>query len=132
MTAFAYLALLGWIPAILLLFALLPRLMAVSIATIGAWLILPPYSLPIAGMPDYSKATAAGLGMMLGTVIFCSDRILMFRPRWFDLPMLFWCVFSGIASSLQNGLGLYDGLAEALELKLAMGTALLDRTAAHW
>ena len=91
---------------------------------IGAWLLLPPYTLAIAGLPDYSKNTAATLGMMLGTLIFGPDRLLRFRPRWFDLPMLLWC-FSGICSSLQNGLGLYDGLSDSLGQILTWGLPYL-------
>ena len=124
MTIFAYLALLGWIPAILVMFSVLPRRLAATTAVVGAWLILPPYSFPIGALPDYSKTMAASLGVALGTLIFCPDRILMFRPRWFDLPMLLWC-FSGTASSLQNGLGLYDGLSDALGSVLLWGLPYL-------
>ena len=56
---------------------------------------------------------AATLGMMLGTLLFAPDRLMSFRPRWFDLPMLVWC-FSGIPTSLSNGLTLYDGLSDSL------------------
>ena len=120
MTIFAYLALYGWIPVAVIMFALMPSRLAATTAVIGAWLILPPYALPIAGLPDYSKSTAAVLGVLLGTFFCCPDRILMFRPRWFDLPMVFWCL-SSIVSSLQNGLGLYDGLASSLTLIMVWG-----------
>ena len=93
---------------------------------IGAWLLLPPYALAIAGLPDYSKSTAAVLGVLLGTLIFHPDRLLAFRPRWFDLPMLLLC-FCGIASSLQNDLGIYDGLSDCAGSVPHMGTALPDR-----
>ena len=124
-TLLAYLALFGWIPAVLVMFAMLPRIAAVSFAIIGAWLILPPYALPIAGLPDYSKISAAALGVTLGTMIFCPDRLIRFRPRWFDLPMLLWCFFSGIATSVQNGLGVYDGLSDALALTTMWGLPYL-------
>ena len=116
----AYLALYGWIPVIVIMFALLPNRLAATTAVIGAWLILPPYSMPMAGLPDYSKSTAAVFGVLLGTFFCCPDRILTFRPRWFDLPMALWCL-SGIVSSLQNGLGLYDGLASSLTLSVVWG-----------
>ena len=92
MTIFAYLALLGWIPVVLIIFALLPSRCAATTAVIGAWLLLPPFGLAISGLPDYSKTTAATLGVLLGTLIFDPDRLLTFRPRWFDLPMLLWCL----------------------------------------
>ena len=124
-TLLAYLALFGWIPVVLVMFAMLPRIVAVSFAIIGAWLILPPYALPIAGLPDYSKISAAALGVTLGTMIFCPDRLIRFRPRWFDLPMLLWCFFTGITSSVQNGLGVYDGLSDALALTAMWGLPYL-------
>jgi tetratricopeptide (TPR) repeat protein len=120
MTILAYIALLGWIPAVLTIFALLPSRRAATTAVIGAWLLLPPYTLGIAGLPDYSKSTAATLGVLLATLIFDPNRLLAFRPRWFDLPMLLWC-HSGIASSLHNNLGLYDGLSDTLSQTLTWG-----------
>ena len=124
MTPVAYIALLGWIPFVTVLFAVIPVRMAAAIAVIGAWLLLPPYTLEISGLPDYSKITAATLGMILGSLIFDTVRILKFRPRWFDLPMLLWC-FTGLCSSLQNGLGLYDGLADSLAQILTWGLPYL-------
>ena len=47
---------------------------------------------------------------MLGTLIFQPNRLLAFRPRWFDLPAVLWC-FCPFISSLTNGLGVYDGLS---------------------
>lgn len=113
MTPLAYIALLGWPIFVTVLFALLRGRQAAAVAVVGAWLYLPPYSLPIAGLPDYSKNMAATVGMLLGTALFAPDRLMGFRPRWFDLPMLVWCLW-GIPSSLANGLTLYDGLSDAL------------------
>jgi tetratricopeptide (TPR) repeat protein len=123
-TIVAYIALFGWVPAIVVFFALLPSRRAATVAVIGAWLLLPPYQIPISNFPDYSKNTAATLGMLLGTLFFSPDRILAFRPRWFDLPMVLWC-FCGVASSLQNGLGLYDGLSDSLRQLMYWGLPYL-------
>jgi tetratricopeptide (TPR) repeat protein len=119
-TIAAYIALFGWIPAVVVLYALLPARLVSAVAVIGAWLLLPPYSIPISNFPDYSKNTAASIAMLLGTLLFAPGRVLRFRPRYFDLPMLGWCL-CGIASSLQNGLGLYDGLSDALRQFLYWG-----------
>ena len=43
-------------------------------AVIGAWLLLPPYMIDIAGLPDYSKTAAASLGMLFGTLFLDSIR----------------------------------------------------------
>jgi tetratricopeptide (TPR) repeat protein len=103
-------ALLSWIPLCLVLFAVLPPRQAVLIGVIGGWVLLPPASIPLSGFPDYDKAMAIVVGVMLGTLIFQPNRLLEFRPRWFDLPALLWC-FSPMVSSLSNGLGMYDGMS---------------------
>jgi len=112
---FAFIALIGVIPLTLALFALLPARRAVVISAIGAWLFLPAkvaFNLP--GFPDYTKTTAATAGILLATLVFESNRLLTFRFRWFDLPMLLWglCPF---ASSVSNELGIYMGLSTAFQ-----------------
>jgi tetratricopeptide (TPR) repeat protein len=120
----AYIALFGWIPFVIVMFAMLPTRQAAAIGVVGAWLLLPPYSVEISALPDYSKVTAASIGLLAGTLIFNADRLFNFRPRWFDLPMLLWC-FSGMFSSLANGLGIYDGLSETLNQTLSWGLPYL-------
>jgi tetratricopeptide (TPR) repeat protein len=124
MTAAAAIALFGWIPITLVMYLLLPHRLAAAIAVIGAWLFLPPYVVPIAGLPDFSKNVAATMGMMLGTLIFASDRLSSFQPRWFDLLMVLWCL-CGIPSSLLNDLGLYDGVADAMAQVITWGLPYL-------
>ena len=124
MTPLAYIALFGWIPLVVVLFSTLPGRQAATFAVVGAWLILPPYSLSVSGLPDYSKNLAASLGMLAGTLIFAPDRLLSFRPRWFDYPMLGYCL-CGIVSSLQNELGIYDGLSDALSTSVSWGLPYL-------
>jgi tetratricopeptide (TPR) repeat protein len=124
LTILAYFVLLGWVPVVLAIFNLVPHRQAAATAVVAAWVILPPYSILIGGLPDYSKNTAAGLGVLLSTLILCPDRLLNFRPRWFDLPMLLFC-FCNIPSSLQNGLGLYDGLSASLGYILMWGLPYL-------
>src|SRR5262249_20710829 len=53
------------------------------------------------------------IGIVMGTLLFAPDRLLAFRPRWFDLPMLGWCLCC-IPTALSNGLTLYDGLSDSL------------------
>jgi len=119
-TLFALLALLGWPLVVLGFFAVLPPRRAAAVSLVGAWLSLPPYAIPIANLPDYSKNTAATIGVLLATAIFCPHRLAAFRPRWFDLPMVGWWL-SPLASSLDNGLGLYDGLAGSLNVIVYWG-----------
>jgi tetratricopeptide (TPR) repeat protein len=123
-TILAYLVLLGWPLVVLGIFNLRPHRQAVAAAMVGAWLILPPYRIEIGELPDYSKITAAVIGVLLCTLIYCPDRLWNFRPRWFDLPMLLFC-FCMVPSSLQNGLGLYDGLSGSLDYILMWGLPYL-------
>ena len=124
MTLFALIALFGWIPFVVVLFAIMPVRQAAAAAVVGAWLLLPPISLTVAGLPDFSKNSAAAIGVVLGTIFFGSSFLLRLRPRWFDLPMLLWCC-TVIGTSLHNGLGLYDGLAHALARVLLWGLPYL-------
>jgi tetratricopeptide (TPR) repeat protein len=111
-------ALLGWIPVVLLLFVLLPARRAVVASLIAAWLLLPPVGIDLPGIPNYDKASAATLGILLATVFFEPHRLLRFRLRWFDTPMLLWslCPF---VSSVLNGMGTYDGASAALRQTIA-------------
>ena len=120
MTLLATIALFGWIPFVVALCALVPARLAATVAVIGSWLLLPPYAISISGLPDYSKNLAASFGLLLGTLIFQTDRLLRFRPRMYDLPMLLFC-FSGVPSALTNGQTLYDGLSDSLLQVLMWG-----------
>src|SRR5262249_43038325 len=64
--------------------------------------------------------------MVLGTLLFSPDRLVSFRPRWFDLPMLGWCL-CGIPSALSNAppMGLYDGLSISLAQTIHWGLPYL-------
>src|SRR5262245_50059510 len=108
MTVLVPIALFGWIPPIVVTFSSSPPRRAVTAAFITGWLFLPFAGYVIPGLPDYTKLSASSLGVLLATTLFCSDRLIALRPRWFDLPMATWCLCP-IASSLSNGLGLYDG-----------------------
>jgi hypothetical protein len=116
-----YLAMYGWPLVALYLFMVLPARRAVIAAITGAWLFLPVASFSFKGLPDYDKAFACSIGALLGAVLFDrEDRVWSFRPRWFDLPMLVWCL-SPFASSLANDLGAYDGLSSALQQTISWG-----------
>ena len=116
----AYIALFGWIPVAVVMFALLPVRCAAATAVIGAWLLLPPYAISVSNFPDYSRITAASLGMIFGTLFFGFNHLFSFRPRWFDVPMLLWC-FADSAASLTNGLGTYDAISTCLSAILTWG-----------
>jgi hypothetical protein len=106
-------ALFGWVPVVLFLFAMLPPRRAVITSILVAWLFLPMAGLPIPGFPDFTKMNATSVGILLGCMIFDQARIFTFRARWFDLPMVIWC-FVPFVSSIVNGLGVYDGISATI------------------
>jgi hypothetical protein len=110
MTVWVPIALFGWIPFVLLGFTLLSMRRAILIAILGGWLFLPNarYSLP--GFPDFGKAIAVSIAAGIGVILFDARRIVLFRPQWCDFPILAFC-FGRIATSITNGLGVYDGLS---------------------
>lgn len=114
----------GWIPVILILFALLPARRAAIASFLLAWMFLPAVEFEVPGLPNYSKVTATSLGVLLGTLLFDFRRLLAFRPHWLDIPMLLWCLCP-YASSITNGLGAYDGLSAIAEHTLIWGVPYL-------
>ncbi len=113
MEVFATVVMLAWIPAVLALFAVLPPRRAVIVAFLGAWLFLPMVSYRLPFLPDYTKMSATCAGIFLGALVFDGRRLLSFKPRWIDLPVAIYCM-SAIATSMLNGLGLYDGISGLL------------------
>jgi len=120
MNALAYLAMYGWIPIVLYLFTRFPTRRAVIISFITAWLFLPQAEIPFSGIPDLTKMSVTCYGILFAALLFDVQRLKQFRPTWIDIPMVIWC-FCPIASSLSNGLGLYDGLSSALSQTVTWG-----------
>jgi hypothetical protein len=102
----------GWIPMIFGIFAALPPRKAVIASYVVGWLLLPPISFGLPGLPDYSKITATNYGVLLATLTFDLDALLRLRFKLFDLPMLAWCV-APFCTSISNDLGIYDGVSTA-------------------
>jgi hypothetical protein len=124
-TPLAHAVLVGWVPFVLMLFLTLPQRRAVLAAFILGWLFLPVMGYSIQGLPDFDKTIAVNLGALLGFVIADQGRALMaYRPHWLDLPMAVYCLCP-IASSLSNGLGLYDGLSAAFSQTVQWGVPYL-------
>jgi hypothetical protein len=113
--------LVSWIPVTMVLFALMPARRAVFASAIAAWLFLPPDAvISIPGLPDYDKTMAVGASLLLSILIFEPGRLLLFRFRWFDVPMVVFCLCP-FFSSISNDLGAYDGAASAFKQCLVWG-----------
>ena len=104
----------GWLPVILGLFAKLRAHRAAIAGFLLAWMFLPQYAFPMPGLPDYSKISAASLGVLLGTALFSPKSFGEFRFRAVDLPMLGWCILP-FFTALSNGLGAYEGISASLD-----------------
>src|SRR5581483_1032080 len=114
------LALWGIIPAACVLFGSYEKHRAVIAIFVAGALFLPETAIRFAGWPDYSKAMAPGIAVLVASVFVDGGRIWSVRPRLLDAPLVIFC-FCPIASSLTNGLGLYDGLSASLDRCLIWG-----------
>jgi hypothetical protein len=92
MTILVPITLFGWVPGVLLLFMWLPPRRAAIAGFIGGWLFLPAATFQWPGIQDFSRLAATSIGILLAAILFDFDRVASFRPRWFDLPMLIWCL----------------------------------------
>jgi hypothetical protein len=114
----AYAALFG-IPALAAYFISAYRASpsAVSGAIVAGWLTMPLIVLNFPGVPSLDKASLLGFATLLSTWLVKSPRI---RVSWFDLPIIVLCLVP-IASSIGNGLGVYDGVSTAVRYVLMWG-----------
>lgn len=120
MNAIGFVALLAWPVAAVLLASWLRAPRAAVATCIAAWLFLPEGGMDLPGPVDLSKINVTTLSMLAALALVEPRRILAFRPSWADLPIAALCVCS-FFSSLANGLGAYDGVAESLAKTFAWG-----------
>ena len=114
MILLTYIVLFAWMPIVLLLFAIVPPHRAVIVAYVVGWLYLPLVSFPLQGLPDFDKVMATNLGALFGALVFDTNRLLNYRPRWFDLPAASW-ILTPIVSALVNGVPLYEACSFSLK-----------------
>jgi O-antigen ligase len=108
------LAILLWVPISAALMMDRNAARGLTIAMIGALLLLPSgVAADMLGAPQLTKTGAAGIGILLGTAIFHSRLMFQFRPRWFDAFMVA-MLGSMVFTSWNNGLGIYDGVSTAI------------------
>jgi hypothetical protein len=135
------LVLLGWAAGVFVLFRRLSPRRAVLIAYLSGVLFLPelrdptnwrfapnPLSAPLLKV---TKANVIGLTLLLATLACDGRRWRSFRLRWFDLPMLVWCLCP-LASAMTNEAPpdpavswWQDGLAQMREQCYAWGVPYL-------
>lgn len=111
----------GWVPLTIICFFILAPRTAVLCSVIGGVLFLPMASYDLPGIPTYNKTTAIALGLILGGFLSGHRNETQFQWKMYDLPMLLLCFFCPVATSLSNGLGLYDGLSGVLQFYFGWG-----------
>lgn len=117
----AQFVLIAWIPVVFILFRRFPPQTAIIVSFITAWLFLPQgvdFSLPL--IPDYDRLSATCYAVLLATFFYDAQRFYTFKFGWLDLPMAIWCICP-MASSLSNGLGIYDGSVASLTAIVTYG-----------
>src|SRR6188768_1863790 len=106
-------SLLAWIPCVVILFMTLPPRRAVVVAFLTAWLFLPMAGWKVPSLPDYTKMSATTVGVLIGAALFDAGRLLAFRPKWIDLPIILFCTSPAMSSHV-NDLGMYDAASEVV------------------
>jgi hypothetical protein len=124
LTLLVPIALLGWVPLVLLLFMLLPVRWATGLAFAIGWCFLPMASYALPGLPDYTKTFATCVGALLGISFFHANVFFYYRASWLDIaPLVFCC--SPFLSSLHNGLGAWDGMSAVIDQFITWGLPYL-------
>jgi O-Antigen ligase len=125
-------ALFGWPLVVLYLFKRLPPQRALIASILAGTMFLPEVQMsPVSDeAPDpnsfvllilkFTKPNAICFAALLGVLLFDYQRVLTYRFRWFDLPMLVWCM-STYVSNNQNGVGAYDSFAMMRDKILTWG-----------
>jgi hypothetical protein len=127
-----HVALYGWPVAVVALFCYLPPRRAVVAAVILGTMFLPEVQIAAVSKeaPDpnqfvllilkFTKPNAICFAALFGAVLFDFKTLLTFRPRWFDLPMLAWCVCP-FPSDLGVDVSTYDSFAAMRDQTLIWG-----------
>jgi tetratricopeptide (TPR) repeat protein len=121
---FAQASLFLWPLLVMVLYTTLPPRKAVISSFVFAWLFLPTIGFNLPGLPDYTKMTATIAAVLLALLIFDPGRLFSIRPRWFDLPIIIWCL-DPFVTAIMNDLGPYEGLSAILEQVVAWGLPYL-------
>lgn len=114
------LALLGSIPLILMAFWLLSPARAATLSFGFGTCFLPNAEFPVIGLPDFSKSMVLSLSSILGILAFHPRMLHLFQPSLMDVPAFCFCICP-FASSLSNGLGIYDGFSSSLDSTISLG-----------
>jgi hypothetical protein len=131
-------ALSAWIPIGLYFFWRYPVRVAILVNLVGGWAVLPtaafaatsapfPYWIIGTCLPSsylVTKATVTGATCLLGILLFNPRGFARFRPSYWDVPMLAWCILP-LLSGVANKQGIGASLRSEIYQVLAWGTPYL-------
>ena len=83
-------------------------------------MFLPVAGISIPGLPDLTKYSVTSLAVLLAVLVWDAKTLAQFQLRWFDMPMVLWCLTPGV-SAMTNGFGLYDALSAVLDQLIMYG-----------
>jgi hypothetical protein len=130
----ANLAFIGWIIGIIAAFPRFPAHRVIIFAFVGGELFLPVVKrLPGFDMPEpfrvgplfmLTKINVISLSCLFAVLIHDSQKLLGFRPRWFDVPMMLWCIAPALSDAL-NGEAINDIYGQTRDQILQWGVPYL-------
>ncbi|ABB24232.1 hypothetical protein [Pelodictyon luteolum] len=108
-----------WPGVVILLYKKLDKRLVPVIAYVAGWMFLPCAEYDIFMLKN-TKSTVIGYSLLAATWLFDKEKLLSYRFRSIDIPIILWCT-TPFFSSLANGLGIYDGLASTLYTTIKWG-----------
>lgn len=84
-------------------------------------LFLPIFDYKLPHIPPFNKPVFIGCVTLLFSFLYDRKNWINFRPKWFDYPIIFWCLSPSL-SSLSNDLGLKDGVFASLARAMLWAT----------
>lgn len=136
------LVLAAWVVATLVFYRLLGPTRGALLAILGGWAFLPTgaypaemiavgqerwgweHALAVASVPFWNKASAIGLGCLLGMALFDGPSLRRLRLGWVD-GFAVLLIATPLVSAVSNGLPISEGLCQARHMALAWGVPYL-------
>lgn len=106
-------AMFGFIVVVWILYSMMSPRKAMVASMLAGSMFLPNYGWQVSIIRQYDKSTAVSFAVLITMLLIDPARFTKIRFSKVDLPMILWCICP-FFSSLSNGLGVYDGLAETV------------------
>lgn len=119
---FAIVVLGAWVPLVMAMFLVMKPRRAVILAFVAGYLLLPETAFTLHTLPDVNKVSLTVLGVILGSLIFDTRRLISVKPRLIDLAW-FVLILAPLSASLSNNLGIMDGLSASINMLFRWGFA---------